>query len=36
VDLAETITEFTAQQQALQAYLQVSAQMMQLSILNFL
>uniref|UniRef100_A0A7C2K0Q4 Flagellin n=1 Tax=Schlesneria paludicola TaxID=360056 RepID=A0A7C2K0Q4_9PLAN len=36
VDLAETITEFTAQQQALQAYLQIAAETLQLSILPFL
>ncbi|OYW14644.1 MAG: hypothetical protein B7Z55_15535, partial [Planctomycetales bacterium 12-60-4] len=36
VDYAETITAFTAQQQALQAYLQVAGQTQQLSLLNFL
>ncbi len=36
IDYAETITAFTAHQQALQAYLQVAAQTQQLSLLNFL
>ncbi len=36
IDYAETITSFTAHQQALEAYLQVAAQTQQLSLLNFL
>lgn len=36
VDYAETITLFTAQQQALQAYLQMASQVQQLTLLNYL
>ncbi len=36
IDYAETITQFTAQQQALEAYLQVAARTQQLSILQYL
>ena len=36
VDYAETITQFTAQQQAMQAYLQVAGQSQQLLLLNYL
>jgi flagellar hook-associated protein 3 FlgL len=36
VDLSETITEFLAQQQAMQAYLQIASQTLQVSILQYL